>query len=198
MKPPRAPLSLPRFLRLRRRPLAALCTFVAVLTGLWALSPPPDDRTTVLVAGAALPAGTVLGRGDLVARPLPPEAVPEAAITEPDALVGRALAGPVTAGTVLTEASVASGERLARPGMVVIALPLPSGGIAALVRPGAEIDLIASDGATVAGQVRVLSAPETAEGFGAASRAALIEVSPDAAARLAQLAQTGSLTIAVR
>lgn len=197
MKAPQFP-PLPRFLRLRRRPLAAACTFVAVLAALLALSPPATPTRPVLTAAAGLPAGTVLGRADVVVRQVPPELVPQAAVVDPDALVGRTLAGPVTEGSILTDASVADGERLARPGWVVVALPLPNDALAALVRPGVEIDLFGSDGAVVASQVRVLAAPQGSDGFGAAARAALVEVQPDAAARLAHLAQTGGLTVAVR
>lgn len=198
MKAPRGSHPLPRFLRLRRRPLAALCTFVAVLATVLALSPRPEERVPVVVAAGPLAAGTVLSPADLTPRSVPPDTLPQAAFADADALVGRAVAGPVTAGTILTEASVASGERLARPGWVVIALPLPSGGVASLVRPGVVLDLIATDGVTVAAEVRVLSAPEAADGFGASARAALIEVQPEVAAKLAQLSQLGSLTIAVR
>lgn len=197
VKAPQLP-PLPRFLRLRRRPLAALCTFVAVLAALLALSPPPSTSQPVVAAASGLAAGSVLTRADLVVRQVPPDMVPQAAFAEPDALVGRTLAAPVTAGSILTEASVADGERLARPGWVVLALPLPSGALAALVRPGVEIDLFGSDGAAVASRVRVLSAPQGSDGFGATARAVLVEVQPDAAARLAQLAQVGGLTVAVR
>lgn len=150
------------------------------------------------MSAGALSAGTVLARGDLTVRSLPPEAIPQAAAVTVDSLVGQTLAAPVSGGTILTEASVATGERLARPGWVVIALPLPSGGIAELVRPGVEIDLIGADGKAVASQVRVLTAPEASSAFGSSSRAALIEVQPQVAGALAQTAQSGSLTIAVR
>lgn len=131
-------------------------------------------------------------------RSLPPDAVPHAAIVDTDALVDQTLTAPATSGTIMTEASIATGERLARPGWVVIALPLPSGGIAALVRPGVAIDLIGADGKAVASHVRVLTAPDSPSGFGSSSRAALIEVQPEVAGVLAQTAQAGSLTIAVR
>ena len=63
-------------------------------------------------------------------------------------------------------AAVADGERLARPGWVVVALPLPNDALAALVRPGVEIDLFGSDGAVVASQVRVLAACSAAAAVG--------------------------------
>ncbi len=44
----------------------------------------------------------------------------------------------------VTRASVAAPERLSRPGHLVVSLPLHNDGIAALVRPGVRLDLIAS------------------------------------------------------
>lgn len=64
MKAPQFP-PLPRFLRLRRRPLAAACTFVAVLAALLALSPPPSTSQPVVAAASGLAAGSVLTRADL-------------------------------------------------------------------------------------------------------------------------------------
>lgn len=162
-----------------------------------ALSPPPTPSEAVVIAAGPLAAGTVLARADLTVREVPRALIPQAAATAPEALVGRSLSGPVTSGSILTEASVADAARWARPGFVVVSLPLPNGSIAPLLRPGVEIDLYGPEGVTVAAGIRVLSPPEGADGFGAASRSVLVEVVPDLAARLAPLAQAGALTIAV-
>ena len=200
MKPPRTPstLTLPHVLRLRRRPLAALCTFLAVVTALLALAPRPVDSRPVVVAARPLPAGTVLAPGDLSLRSLPLDAIPDGAAAQVPDVTGATLSGPMTAGRVVTEASIATGERLARPGLVVVALPLPSSAIAALVRPGAAIDLIGADGGTLAADVRVLSAPDSTNGLGSGSRAALVEVTPQVASQLAQRSAVDTITIAVR
>ena len=47
-------------------------------------------------------------------------------------------------------------------------------------------------------EVRVLSAPDSDSGLGASSRAALIEVEPQVASKLAQLSSVDAVTIAVR
>jgi pilus assembly protein CpaB len=184
--------------RLRRRPLAAACTFLAVLAALLALAPHQPDAVVVVVTGRALPAGTVLTAADVGARSIPAEAAPQGAMLQADQAVGATLAAPLTAGSILTDASVAAGERLARPGFVVVALPLPSSAIAALVKPGAVLDLLGTDGGTLAAEVRVLSAPDSDSGLGASSRAALIEVEPQVASKLAQLSSVDAVTIAVR
>ncbi|MGZ4536782.1 MAG: SAF domain-containing protein, partial [Nocardioidaceae bacterium] len=49
----------------RRRLLAALCAAGAVAAGLQATSVPPPATASVLTAARDLPAGAVLGAGDL-------------------------------------------------------------------------------------------------------------------------------------
>ena len=169
-----------------------------MLAALLALAPHQPDAGVVVVTGRALPAGTVLTAADVGARSIPAEAVPQGAMLQADQAVGATLAAPLTAGSILTDASVAAGERLARPGFVVVALPLPSSAIAALVKPGAVLDLLGTDGGTLAAEVRVLSAPDSDSGLGASSRAALIEVEPQVASKLAQLSSVDAVTIAVR
>ena len=184
---------------LRRRTLAAVFAFLAVLTGLIALRPPEGESVEVLVAARGLPAGTVVASHDLVRVKLPPDATPDHALTDDAEAVGRTLAGPLDRGAPVTRASLASPERLSRPGHLVISLPLPNDGIAALVRPGVRLDLIASDGATVATEVPVVGpATDAGDGLGrgGSSRTALVEVSEEVAARLA--GQGGGLTVAIR
>ena len=58
MTRPTLPPALRRTLYLRRRTLAALCAFAAVLAALLALAPPSAPTVTVLAAASALPGGT--------------------------------------------------------------------------------------------------------------------------------------------
>ncbi len=184
---------------LRRRALAAVFAFLAVLTGLIALRPPGAASVEVLAAARSLPAGTVVAGHDLVRVRLPPDAAPEHALTDDAEAIGHTLAGPLDRGAPVTRASVASSERLSRPGHLVVALPLPNDGIAALVRPGVRLDLIAGDGTTLATAVPVVGpATLAADGLarGSSGRTALVEVSEEVASRLA--GQGGGVTIAVR
>lgn len=195
------PPALRRFFYLRRRSLAALCAFLAVLATLLALAPTPPTTLTVYAARDALPAGTVLAADHLVALALPPDAVPDGAVLAEAEVVGRTLGAPVTARSVLTATSVSEGARLARPGHVVVALPLPDGAIAGLLRPGASLDVLDSRGELVAGDVRVIAPPDTPTGggldFGGSVRSVLVEVPEAVAGRLASQGLT-SLTVAVR
>ena len=196
-----SPAALRRTLYLRRRPLAALCAFAAVLATLLALTPTPAPTVPVLAARTSLPAGTVLAAEHLTPVELPESAVPEAALASEAGALGRALSGPVTAGSVLTTASVSSGGRLARPGHVVAALPLPGDGIEALIRPGVRLDVLDGAGEVVAADVPVVAPPDTQEGLGAPlgspGRTALVEVPQEVAARLVSQGAS-SLTIVVR
>jgi Flp pilus assembly protein CpaB len=149
-------------LRRRRRLLAAALTAVAVLGVLRALAPPEPDTIEVLVAARDLPSGTRLDDGDLVAHNYPQGlAPPDAATTA----LGRVLAAPIGRGEVLTDARlVGPGLALAEPGQTILPVRLPDAGMATLLQPGDEIDLVATDPGTgassiVAREVTVLATP---------------------------------------
>ncbi|MYW74715.1 SAF domain-containing protein, partial [Pseudonocardia sp. SID8383] len=81
---------------LARRVLAAALAVAAVVVAL--LPAAGDERVPVLVAARDLAPGTALGPADVVVASWPPALVPAGALTAPDAVAGRLLAGPVTAG----------------------------------------------------------------------------------------------------
>ncbi|WP_231250841.1 SAF domain-containing protein [Nocardioides furvisabuli] len=154
-------------LRRRRRLLAAALTAVAVLGVLRALAPPEPDTVEVLVAARDLTSGTLLDHGDLVAHDYPQDlAPPDAATTA----LGRVLAAPVGRGEVLTDARVVGpGLALAEPGRTILPVRLPDAQMAALLQPGDEVDLVATDPGTgqaslVADRVTVLATPTRATG----------------------------------
>jgi len=195
------PPALRRSLYLRRRPLAAASAFLAVLAALLVLSPGAEERVTVYAARTNLPAGTVLAEEHLAPLDLPPEAVPEGAAVAPGDVVGRTLAGSVSARSALTAASVSGAQRLASPGHVVLALPVADEAIAGLVRPGVLIDVIDAAGEVLASGIPVLSPPDTPSGgnlsLGGPSRSVLVEVPEPVAARLASQGLS-TVTIVVR
>lgn len=149
-------------LRRRRRLLAAALTAVAVLGVLRALAPPEPDTVEVLVAVRDLPSGTRLDDGDLVAHDYPQDLAPPDATT---IALGRVLAAPLGRGEVLTDARVVGpGLALAEPGQTILPVRLPDAGMAALLHPGDEVDLVATDPGTgassiVARDVIVLATP---------------------------------------
>lgn len=147
----------------RRRLIAAALTAVAVLATLRTLAPPPPETVNVLVAARDLPSGTLLADDDLARRAYPVDLVPT---TAADAATGRVLAAPLGSGEVVTGARlVGPGLAAAQPGQTVVPVRLPDAGMAALLRPGDVVDLVATDPGTgdarvVAGDVTVLATPK--------------------------------------
>ncbi len=129
----------------RRRLLAAALLGIAVLAALRAVVPPPPATTAVVTAAADLPAGTLLARGDLDVRRLPPAAVPDGAV-RPDAARGRTLASPVRRGEALTDARLAGpGLAAGYPGRVAVPVRVPDPAVARLLRVGDEVEVLAVD-----------------------------------------------------
>ncbi len=155
-----------RHLLLRRRLLAALLTGVAALAAVRAATPPPPPTVAVTVAARDLPAGAVLTTADLSTERLPAGGVPDDLAAT---AVGRVLAAPVTRGEPLTAVRlVGPGLARAQAGQAVLPVRLSDAGVAALLRPGDEVDLMATDpasGATrvLADGVTVLAVPEEVE-----------------------------------
>jgi Flp pilus assembly protein CpaB len=171
-------------LRRRRRLIAAVLVAAATVSALRVLSPPAPDTVEVLVAARDLPSGTRLADDDLVARAFPVDLVPPDAAT---AATGRVLAAPVGRGEVLTDVRVVGpGLALAQPGETILPVRLPDAGMAMLLRPGDEVDLVATDpgtgtSAVVARDVTVLATPTDApEGPAGGSGGALVVVGASA------------------
>lgn len=135
-----------RLLR-HRRLLAALLVAGAVVTGLRALAPPAPASSPVLVAARDLPAGQVLGRGDLATAHVPPGARPSGAVAPGAVPLGRALAAPLRRGEPLTDVRLV-GPGLAAgqpPGTLATPVRLADAGQAALLSVGDVVDLLATD-----------------------------------------------------
>ena len=171
-------------LRRRRRLIAAVLAAAACLAALRTLAPPPADTVDVLVAARDLPSGTRLDDDDLVRRAFPTELAPPDAST---AAAGRVLAAPIGRGEVLTDVRVVGpGLAQAQPGDTILPVRLPDAGMATLLRPGDEIDLVATDPGTgastvVARDVIVLATPTGApDGPAGGSGGALVVVGASA------------------
>jgi Flp pilus assembly protein CpaB len=176
-------------LRRRRRWFAAALVAAATVSGLRAVAPPPADTVEVLVAARDLPSGARLGADDVVARDFPVGLAPSGAASS---VAGRVLAGPVGRGEVLTQVRVV-GPALAeaQPGETVVPVRLPDAGMAALLRAGDAIDLVATDPGTgdtavVARDVTVLATPTgVPDGPAGGAGGALVVVGASAAEAMA-------------
>ena len=188
-----------------RRVAAVLLAGVALVL---ALRPDPlpaaahaPDVVAVAVSARDLPAGTVLTSGDLAVVRAPGRRSPRRGRWPiPSSSSRRVLAGSVRAGEPLTDA------RLVGPGLTAL---LPDGqvaapvrladlAVAALVRTGDRIDVLATapDAAAaevVAGGALVLAA--TGAGEESSAGLLLIAVDGQTAARLAAAATTATLTV---
>lgn len=196
----RARDSVRRALLRRRRPLAALCTGVAVVAGLSAAREPAPATVAVVVAARDLPAGTTLEAGDVRAAAFAAGSAPAGLSAAP---VGRVLAAPVTAGEPLTDVRlVGAGLAEGRPGLSAVPLRLPDPGMVALLRVGDTIDLVAADpqgggATTVADAVPVLALPaadDTQTGAGLPGRLVVVGLSDPDVTAVAEAALTSFVT----
>ncbi len=199
-----------RTLLLRRAAAALLVGLAAVLA---LTSGAGSADVPVVVATRDLSPGTELGAGEVVLRGLPAQAVPDGAARATTTVLGRTLAAPVRRGEPLTDVRLA-GPDLARavsadPAAISVPLRLPDPAIAALLHPGAVVDVVtvgerSDEPVVLARGARVLAVLEPARAQRAGSTTAvegrLVLVALDAAAatRVAAASLTQSLTVTVR
>jgi pilus assembly protein CpaB len=203
-------------LRLPRSPVHTARRAAAVLLALGALilalrpAPTPaaaaPDGVPVVVAAAELPAGTELSPADLALARLPPEFVPAGTWPDPSAVVGRVVAGSVRAGEPLTDVRLigAGLTALLEPDQVAAPVRLADLAVAALVRTGDHVDVLATPPDAARAEVIAEGALVLSAGAAGASppgavdpAAGLLLVAVDAvtAARLAATATTSTLTV---
>jgi Flp pilus assembly protein CpaB len=191
-----------------RRKLAVLAAVGAVLTGVTAAAPDGPPTITVVRATTRLDGGTTLSDSGVAVVRLPATAVPEDALTDVAAVVGRTLLGPVAKGSVLTELDLLT-PKATRAGQVVAPLRLADPGVAALLRSGDRVDVLAAapegaEATVIARRVQVLTVPapvaESGLGPGGSEEDALLLVEVDAATatRLAQAAVSAELSVVLR
>lgn len=188
-------------LRRRRRLIAAALTAVAALGALRVVAPPPADTVEVLVAARDLPSGSRLAEADLVARDWPADLAPPRAAAAP---AGRVLAAPIGRGEVVTDVRlVGPGLAHAQTGETIVPVRLPDADMAALLRAGDVVDLLATDPGTgaaslVARDVTVLATPTgSPEGAARGPDGALVVVGASAteATEIAGASLTQYLTV---
>lgn len=183
--------------------LASGLAAAAVAAGLTALVPAPAPTATVLTAARDLAAGAVLEADDLVARAVPTGLVPDGALVDAVAAVGRLVAGPVRAGEPLTDVRLLGAGLLRRGPEVAAPVRVAEPATAALVRAGDVVDVLsasAEGGATattVASDVRVLSVPLGGDDPGEGALL-VVAATRGTAARLAAAAVTGRLSVVVQ
>lgn len=153
----------------RRRALAAVCLAVATLATLRVVAPPPPPTDHVWVAAQDLPAGTVLGSGDLTRAPYARGTVPAGAVPVATA-TGRTLASPLRRGEAVTDVRLLTPDLMSgHPGRVAVPVRVVDPAAVDLLRVGDTVDLLSADPAagtvdTVARAARVVALPSETDG----------------------------------
>lgn len=184
-----------------RRKLAVLAAVATVLTGLAAAAPPAPPTSAVVRTRTPLGGGVVLTADDLEVVDLPRDGLPDRALGDLEALVGRRLAAPVPRHQVLTSVALSASSSVGA-GHVLAPVRLADADVVALLRPGDLVDVIvaASDGGatrTVARSVRVVTIPahDPDDQGGSPGALVVLDVVDGDAEPLARAAATGALTV---
>jgi pilus assembly protein CpaB len=181
-----------------------VAAIAAVLTGVSATAPEGPAMTTVVKAKSELPGGTVLTPADLTLEPVVASDVPKGVLTDPNDLVGKTLTAPVAENQMMTLLTTTAARASVAPGHVIAPLRLADPAVAALLRPGDVVDIVAADpdaqpGATVvAAGARVVTVPQLPDdraGPSPEGGLVLIDVDSQTAAVVAQVAASGTLSI---
>jgi pilus assembly protein CpaB len=196
-----------------RRLVAAALIAAAIAFGLATLAPPDPPGTDVLVAAHDLSGGTLLRAADLRVRTIATAAVPDGVLTPRTRPQGRLLAGPVRAGEVMTDVRLVDRAALRGYGAGLVATPvrIADPAVAALLRPGDIVDVLAADGgapgaatvpgaSVVAAGVHVVTVPQqSTSAFDAGSSAAggLVVLATTAETARALTAAAASAPLAV-
>jgi len=196
-----------RLVRARRRVIAALLAGLAVWAGLTAVRPSGPATVSVLVSQRPLLGGHPVAADDVGVRELPADALPAEYLHEPGQAVGRPLTVSLPSNAVLVPTSVVTRDSLAAPGLVVLPVTLASTG-AGLIEVGDRIDLLAADSEGEAGQVAtgarvvaVLNSTDESSPLSpvqSSGPVVLVELRPDALARVAAAAARGPLGFGLR
>jgi pilus assembly protein CpaB len=186
-----------------RRKLAVLAALAAVLTGISAAAPDGPAMITVVKARSQLPGGTVVSAADLVLDRVAASDIPEGALTDPDALIGKTLAAPVAENQILTPLTASVVRTSVSPGHVIAPLRLADTALRALIRPGDVVDVIAANtqaeqAVVVAAGARVVTIPDLPDDRAGPSpdgALVLIDVAAQTASIVAQAAASSTLSV---
>lgn len=195
---------LARTVRRHRALLAAGLTAAAVAAGLPVLAPDPGPTLTIVAAARDLAPGSPLTKEDLTQVVLPRTLAPEGAATDPSALLGRVLSGPVRRGEPLTDVRLLGSGLLTGRGLVAVPVRLADGATLALLHAGDRVDVLAAStgqqqtaaAETVAAGVEVLAVPG-GQDRNADGGLIVVAATPATAARLAAAAVGARLSITV-
>lgn len=189
--------------------VAAVCLGAAAGTVVHALRPPPAATVPVVVVARDVAAGTTLTADDLAVARVPPATAPAGAFADPAEVHDRVAAVALPARLPLTSPLLADGGLVGPPGTVVVAVRLDDPAVAALLRPGLHLDLVAAHleggpGETVARRAVVHPSPVGTAPAGLLGSTAqadgppvLVAVTPAEAVRIAETSVNSRLVAVV-
>lgn len=193
-----------RTVLLRRTAAGVLVVLAAAL----ALAPQAGstDGAPVVVARRDLAPGTELDASTVTVRTLPPGAIPDGAATTVEEVSGRLLAAPLRRGEPVTDVRLA-GPELARamsaePGAVSVPLQLADPEIAALLHPGATVNVVTlgaqqDQPLVLARDATVLTVLPPGNDRSERGQLVLLALGPDAATRVAAASLSRPITVTV-
>jgi Flp pilus assembly protein CpaB len=186
--------------RWHRRGLAAVLAGVVVFAGLSAVTrTSSEDLLTVVVTSRLVAAGSTITADDVKLARMPPQAVPEGALTLVQDAIGKVAGTGIRTGQILTDLTLVGGA--SSDGSVVLSVKLDNPELAALAPPGTRVTLFATTSAEpVASHVLVVAIPALENGgilSAAASKVLLVRVTPDEAGRITRALSSSTLTLAV-
>jgi len=158
---------------------------------------------TVVKARSQLSGGTVLSTSDLMVDHAVAADVPEGVVTDPNDLIGKTLTAPVAKNQTMTQLATTAARGAVPPGHVIAPLRLADAALAASLRPGDVVDVLAAtseteQAAVVAARARVVmvpAMPEDRTAPGPDGALVLIDVDGQTATVLAQAAASATLSI---
>jgi Flp pilus assembly protein CpaB len=194
-----------------RRALAAMLFLTA---GVLAVRPAaardgPSGPAVVLARDVA--AGSVLHPADVLVVPLPESLRPAGTLSTPESVDGRLLAGAARAGEPITDARLVEPSTgfpgMADPQRSIVPVRLADAGVAALLHPGARVDVVTTAGeggrlvlASAAVVVTVV-APDADVGHGPSREdgpLVLLEVPSEGATQVAAMSLERPVTVTLR
>jgi len=196
-----------RAFRWHRRWFAAIFAAIAVLAGLNAVNARTQELREVVVAARPIDGGTTLAATDLRLARLPDDAIPEGAVSDPAAMVGRITKAALPGRRVLVEADVLGGSGGLAAGRVALPVQFGAGQAVALLSSGVRIDVLGPQAGSagyqvVAADVRVITVVAQAQASGpfggGEAGPVLLEVDSNQASAILAAASIGSVSFALR
>jgi len=196
-----------RAFRWHRRWFAAIFAAIAVLAALNAVNHDRSDLREVVVAARSITGGAKLTAADLRLVRLPAEAVPDGAVSDLDALIGRTSTAGLPLRRVLVEADLLGEPGGLAAGRVALPVQFADNQAVGLLSSGTRIDVLGPHAGSagyqvVAADVRVITAVTQSASSGpfggGEAGPVLLEVDADQASEILAAAAIGSISFALR